>query len=475
MRAKARAALSRGGIAFGFVRFRLHSRGRSALRLDELLHELAVGGRKGQDGHALFRGAGLVEGHVAGNADIVHAAHRVADGIVVDAAGLLNGLLDHVHGVIGQCAEGVHGFGAVLGGIVLNVVLDDLGAVLRGVVVGEVDVLVSAQIAGGVVLRAVKAVAAHDRALEAGLTCLRDNFRADCIVVVRSEEHIRAGGGDGRQLRGEVHGAGIGRGLFADDLDAVFLGRLHERIVQAGGVGVAGRIQHGGFCPALILGVGRDHLALEAVLEAGTENVVILGGDGVCRGARRHEHDALIVSQTRDRGRAARERCADDGRRALAEQRVEAGNGLGRGALVVLGGELHGRAEDAAGGVDLIDRQLDGVRDGQTVGRLRAGHRGNVADNDLLARQVAGRRIIFCITAASACGQRKHHHHRKQQCRQSFQFHVHILLFLIFRPRRWVRLPVFVFFPFFVGEGNKKRQGSAPSLFEDVLPCTLLL
>ena len=353
---------------------------------------------------------------------------------MVDAAGLLNGLLDHVHGVIGQRAEGVHGFGAVLGGIVLNVVLDDLGAVLRGVVVGEVDVLVSAQVAGGVVLRTVKAVAAHDRALEAGLTCLRDDFRADCIVVVRSEEHVRAGGGDGRQLRGEVHGAGIGRGLLADDLEAVFLGRLHKRIVQAGGVGVAGRIQHSGFCPALILGVGRDHLALEAVLEAGTENVVILGGDGVRRGARRHEHDALIVGQARDRRRAARERCADNGRRALTEQRVEAGNGLGRGALIVLGGELHGRAEDAAGSVDLIDRQLDGVRDSQAVGRLRTGHRGNVADNDRLARQVAGRRIIFCITAASARGQRKHHHHRKQQCRQSFQFHVHILLFLIFSP-----------------------------------------
>jgi len=35
-------------------------------------------------------------------------------------------------------------------------------------------------------------------------------------------------------------------------------------------------------------------------------------------------------------------------------------------------------------------------------------------------------------------------------------------------------VPFFVFFPFFVGEGNKKRKG-AQLLLEDVLPCTLLL
>ena len=374
----------------------------SALRLDELLHELAVGGREGQDGHALFRCAGLVKGHVAGDADIVHAAHRVSDGLVIDASGLLNGLLYHVHGVIRQSAEGVHGFRAVLFRVVLDVGLHDLGAVLRGVVVGEVDILISAQVAGGVVLRAVKAVAAHDRALEAGLTGLRDDFRADRVVVIRGKEHIRAGGGDGRQLRGEVHGAGVGRGLLADDLDAVFLGRLHERVVQAGGVGVAGRVQDRGFCPALILGVGRDHLALEAVLEAGTEHVVVRGGDGIRRGARRDEHDALIVGQTCDRGRAARERCADDGRRTLAEQRVEAGNRFCRRALIVLGGELHGRAEDAAVGVDLVDRHLDRVRDGQAVGRLCAGHRGDIADDDLFARQIAVGRIIFGVFSASA-------------------------------------------------------------------------
>ena len=34
-------------------------------------------------------------------------------------------------------------------------------------------------------------------------------------------------------------------------------------------------------------------------------------------------------------------------------------------------------------------------------------------------------------------------------------------------------VPFFVFFPFFVGE-EKKRKG-AQLLFEDVLPCTLLL
>lgn len=35
-------------------------------------------------------------------------------------------------------------------------------------------------------------------------------------------------------------------------------------------------------------------------------------------------------------------------------------------------------------------------------------------------------------------------------------------------------VPFFVFFPFFVGDEIKKRKG-AQLLFEDVLPCTLLL
>ena len=40
---------------------------------------------------------------------------------------------------------------------------------------GEVDILISAQVAGGVVLRAVKAVAAHDRALEAERRIFEEN------------------------------------------------------------------------------------------------------------------------------------------------------------------------------------------------------------------------------------------------------------------------------------------------------------
>ena len=130
----------------------------SALRLDELLHELAVGGREGQDGHALFRCAGLVKGHVAGDADIVHAAHRVSDGLVIDASGLLNGLHDDLQGVLvllqvgGVAALVAHagGGGAVLLQHGLQGV-EHLGAAAQGLVLMDVTPLtLSIETLGGV-------------------------------------------------------------------------------------------------------------------------------------------------------------------------------------------------------------------------------------------------------------------------------------------------------------------------------------
>lgn len=140
-----------------------------------------------------------------------------------------------------------------------------------------------------------------------------------------------------------------------------------EGIPQTGGVGIGGAVDNAHLGVALIRGVLGSQLALEGIPEAGTEHVVHLGGQGVRRAGGSDEDHTLGVCNGGDGGGAAGGGGAHHQLDALGDQRVHGVDALGGVALVILAfhRQLVGAVAegDAAGGVDLLHRQVHAVGD----------------------------------------------------------------------------------------------------------------
>src|SRR6185503_19167246 len=116
-----------------------------------------------------------------------------------------------------------------------------------------------------------------------------------------------------------------------------------------------------------------------------TEDIVAdLRDLGIGRGRRDHRGLVLLANG----GRRERERAGyfaqNDLDAVLGDELGHDDRRLFRFALIVISGDLQRLAVDAAGRVDLLDRQLDAVIGRDAEGRLRARERAELADADLV-------------------------------------------------------------------------------------------
>ena len=290
-----------------------------------------------------------------------------------------------------------------------------VGLVVLGLVTGELEAIVS--------------VGSHHVALETHGAGLRDDVRASHGVVVRSVEQLGAGSLDLLQLGGVLGVVGGGGAFLVHHFEAELFGGLGEGLAHAGGVRIAGAVEHGHLLDLQVLGgEACSHLTLVGVLEAGAEQV-IAGFDGVGGGGRGDGDQLGLVGQ-RGHGCGG----GGNGRAGHGEHVVVAGElvvgvgGFGGVALVVHGLELDLLAVDAALGVDLGDRQLEALDLGLAVSGGGTGVGGHGADGDGVAGGLgtgAGG-IIHAAAGAAREGQR-HNRGRAGRNELSGELHVHPL------------------------------------------------
>ena len=269
-----------------------------------------------------------------------------------------------------------------------------VGLVVLGLVTGELEAIVS--------------VGSHHVALETHGAGLRDDVRASHGVVVRSVEQLGAGSLDLLQLGGVLGVVGGGGAFLVHHFEAELFGGLGEGLSHAGGVRIAGAVEHGHLLDLQVLGgEACSHLTLVGVLEAGAEQV-IAGFDGVGGGGRGDGDQLGLVGQ-RGHGCGG----GGDGRTGHGEH---------------VGLELDLLAVDAALGVDLGDRQLEALDLGLAVSGGGTGVGGHGADGDGVAGGLgtgAGG-IIHAAAGAAREGQR-HNSGRAGRNELSGELHVHPL------------------------------------------------
>ena len=297
--------------------------------------------------------------------------------------------------------------------------------------VGPVDVVKSGQIGAvhHVVGGGVVAVSAHDNTGVAGGTGLGDQVGADDVIVEGGVDELHAGVHHGGELVGvvlDIHGSG---GLHGGDFHAVGLAGGGEGVIQALGVGIGGAVDHAHLVVTGLLGVSGGDGALEAVGVAGTEDEVILGGDGVGGGGGGDEADLLLVGGAGDGAGAAGGDGADDQAHALRHQGVESVQALGGVILVIGVDDLQLTAQQAAGIVDLLHSQGRAGGDGGAVGSQVAGVGRDGTDQDGLAAAlsrgggVAAGSGCAAFTAAAAGGQGSCQGQSQQNAQKTFSFH----------------------------------------------------
>ena len=246
--------------------------------------------------------------------------------------------------------------------------------------VGEVAVFKLGFETGGV--RAVPAVAAHDRAGEAGGAGLADQQRHSVLEAGVVEE-LGAGGHHLGHLAGEV-GVGGGALAFVDDLDAQRLTVFDKGVLQAVGVIVVVGIQHRHLAVPLALHEQGGHAALVGVDEAVAEDGGPVDGHVHVGGAGGHQQHVIHGGLFGNGQRNAGEEAAHQRFGVIGHDQVVGVHGLA-GVLGVVGDlaavdDLDGVG--AAAGVDLLHRHLDGVLRALAVNGVAAGHRPDDADAD---------------------------------------------------------------------------------------------
>ena len=175
--------------------------------------------------------------------------------------------------------------------------------------------------------------------------------------------------------------------------------------------------------------VGED-LALETVGRGGTEvePVVLVGVEARGRVGRRELHDAgagdLVDDADGHTGRGG----TDDGVDVVAHQLVDLATRDVGGAVTGVGLDVHDiLAEDSAGGVDVLDRQVDARELGRAEEGEVTGLREQRADGEdsVTGRRcrrglgVSGARLVAAVVVAAACGQRerhRRHHGNRGEC-----------------------------------------------------------
>ena len=274
--------------------------------------------------------------------------------------------------------------------------------------VGPVDTVEGGQVSTlyHIVGNAVVTVSAHDDAVIAGSAGLRDDVGADHVIVEGSVDQVHAGSDHSGELVGEVLHVHGGGGLCCGYLYAIAGAGSGEGVIQALGVHVCRAVDNAHLLAAGLLGIGGGDGALEAVGIAGTEDVVILGGQGVGGGSGRDKTNLFLIGRIRDGGGAAGGGGADHQAHALGYQGVKGVKALGGVALIVGGDDLHLTAQDAAGGVDFLHGQLNAGGDANTVGCQAAGvGRDGTDHNGFTAvgccRCISGRGWGFALGAAA--------------------------------------------------------------------------
>ena len=122
---------------------------------------------------------------------------------------------------------------------------------------------------------------------------------------------------------------------------------------------------------------------MERVDEAGAEDVVAGGGDGRVGGRRGEHGDLKSLGDAGALEGAAGGDLADEGDDLVAgDEFFDDGGGFAGFGLGVLDEEFDLFAEDAAGGVDLVDGEAGGLGGGVAEGAVFAGDGGVVADLD---------------------------------------------------------------------------------------------
>jgi hypothetical protein len=136
--------------------------------------------------------------------------------------------------------------------------------------------------------------------------------------------------------------------------------------------------------------IARDR-ALLVVATAGAEDVphVALGDLGI-GGRRRNLEDAVLLIDLGGGNGDARVEMADDEFHAVADKLVGHRHAFLRVGAVVTDVELDLLSENAAGGVDILDRLLDAVLELRAEGGAAAGERAADAELDLRRSGVGG-------------------------------------------------------------------------------------
>src|SRR5262249_53156887 len=139
--------------------------------------------------------------------------------------------------------------------------------------------------------------------------------------------------------------------------------------------------------------------ALLVVAPTGAEDVphVAFGDLGIGGRRRDHEHAVLLVDLGGRNGHAGIE-VADDEFDAIADELVGDRDAFFRIGAVVADENLDFLSQNAAGGVDVLDRLLDSVLELRTEGGAAAGDRSGNAQLDL-------RRSVLCESEAKTKGE----------------------------------------------------------------------
>ncbi len=309
--------------------------------------------------------------------------------------------------------------------------------------IGPVDIVKSGQIGAihYVVRCAVVAVGSHDNAVITGGAGLRDNIRADDIVVIGRVNKIHTGFNHGGELVGIILHVQRGRGFHRINGHAVFFTSCGEGVVQAFGISIRSAVDdtHMGMPRLTCIGCGNS--TLETVGIAGAEDVIIFGGDGIGSGRRRQQAHTLFICGIRDSRGTAGSDGADNQTHALSNQRVERVQALGGVKLVIRIDDFYLTSVDAACLVDLTDRQVNRSGYSRAISSQRTGVWRNSANGDCAAagrtrrsgRCGAGRRSGCsggARTSRAAGSQAQRHRAGQQETCKSLLFHFQILLMI---------------------------------------------